>query len=477
MAEARGTEAIVALEDAAPGVLRAETLRDPKPIWPYMRFPLALATREAEFRQDSVAGPTLRRQQAAAFMRDAVRHRGSRLSAMRPSRYLFYTSGMTVRRTERGQKNWLVDAFAHAVEDEAVVLQKAPFRFGARTHFPATFTFDRALAAAEVKARLRPLRGKEMSVVREVVRAVLDEFTFPIEEKQGERIESLVLFQLARARGIEASFARVLDRVRPEVVFMDGAAYGNMAGQIAMMKDRGIRVVEPQHGWIGSAHPAYNFGRVMEETVLQRAFPDTLLTFGEFWSSEIRFPAEVIAVGKPHIEEMAAESLPLDERPREILVVSSVTDPDEMSDFTLALRDALPDSWSVTFRPHPSELADAHVRYSRLVGASGVALDHRSDVYESLREVRAVVGVASTVLFEALAFGCRTFVKECDFSDVFGHPALGEQIGGPDSLKRLARLLEEEKTQKRLPDEVTRIWKPGAVRTFVDLLDSWRRAK
>lgn len=474
MAEAPGTEAVVALEDAVPDALMAQTLWKPRPIWPYMRFPLTQVTREEDFSQQNVSGPKLRRQQVVPFMRDAVRHRGRPLSAMPSSRYLFYTGGITVRRTERGQKNWLIDDYAHAVEDEAVVLQKAPFRFSSTTDFPTTFTFDRALAVAEVNARLRPLRGKEASGVRDIVKAILDEFAYPVSTQQADRIEHLVVFQLARAKGIEASFARVLDRVRPEVVFMDGAAYGNMAGQIAMMKDRGIRVVEPQHGWIGRWHTAYNFGRAMEEPDLKRTFPDALLTFGEYWSSQIRFPAEVISVGKPHIEQMAAGALPLRERAKEVLVVSSVTDPDEMSDFTLALRDALPDSWCVTFRPHPSELADARERYSRLVGASRIALDHRSDVYESLREARAVVGVVSTVLFEALAFGCRTFVKESAFSEAFTHPAFGERVSGVDSLARLAKIVVEEDEPEGLSDEVARIWKPGAVKTFEGLVHSWR---
>ncbi|MBN2177349.1 MAG: hypothetical protein JW722_06790 [Demequinaceae bacterium] len=476
MAEARGTEALVALEDAAPEALQAQILREPRPIWPYMRIPLASAVWKNEFSHYR-AGPKLRRQQVVAFLRDALRHGGSRLSAMPPSRYLFYTSGITVQRTERGQKNWLVDDYALSIGDRAVVLQKAPFRFSSRTEFPQTFRFDRALAKAEVNARLRPLRGGEASLVRDVVRAILDEFTFPIDQEQAGRIEHLTLFQLARAKGIESSFARVLDRVRPEIVFVDGAAYGNMAGQIAMMKDRGIRVVEPQHGWIGLAHPAYNFGRAMKDPVLQRTFPDALLTFGDFWSSQIRFPAEVVSVGKPHIEEMTAGAPSLGERSKEILVVSSVTDPDEMTDFTLALRQALPDSWRVAFRPHPSERADVGERYSRLMGASGVFLDHRSDVFESLREVRAVVGVQSTVLFEALAFGCRTFVKESAFSEVVGHPAFGEPVSGPESIRLLVEILEDEKASELPSGEVAEIWKPGAVETFVGLLDSWRGSK
>ena len=468
MAEARGTEAIVALEDAAPEALRVQALRDPRPIWPYMRIPLSAATWKTEFSHDR-AGPTLRRQQVFAFMRDALRHGGSRLAAMPPARHLFYTSGITVQRTDAGQKNWLVDDYAHAIGNQAVVLQKAPFRFGSTTDFPQTYTFDRALAVAEVTARARPLRGREATLVRDAVRAILRAFTFPIDKDQAAKIEHLVLFQLARAKRIEASFARILDRVRPEIVFMDGAAYGNMAGQIAMLKDRGVKVIEPQHGWIGSWHPAYNFGKVMKEPAFQRVFPDALLTFGDFWSSQIRFPAETISVGKPHIEEMASAAPPLARRPKEILVVSSVTEPGEMSDFTLALRAALPASWSVVFRPHPSESADAHVRYSRLLGVQGVALDHRSDVYESLRDARAVVGVASTVLFEALAFGCRTFVKESAFAELFSHPALGAPVNGADSLERLVEALEADGEPEVAPGDVAAIWKPGAVRTFARL--------
>lgn len=476
MSIARGTEALVDLENRAPDVLFENAPGSDTPLWPYMRIPLANVTREREFATKG-HGPILSTRRIASFLGDTLRNgRRSPLRA-RNARCLFYTVGTTVFATPGGQRNWLVDAYAHALQGDAVVVQKAPFRhvarFGGRPDFPATFTFDRVLARAEVSARLQPLRGDAARAVRRTVNAILDEFDFPLTDAERARIEFEVAHQRARTRVIEPAFRRLLDRVRPELLVMDGAAYGNMAGQIALAKSRGIVVVEPQHGWIGNSHPAYNFGAAMADERLFRVMPDVIITFGDFWSEQIRVPSGVIAVGKPYLESKTRQARPLAERPKRLLVASSMTDTEEMSDFVVALRAAMPQDWTVAFRPHPTERPEVESRYPRLASLSGVEFDRLTDVYESLTESRAVVGVASTVLFEAVAFGCATFVKDSVFADLYGHAALGERIAGPADVGRIAESLT--RIGGAMPDAATMrsLWKPDAVDTFVRLAEAW----
>src|SRR5690606_30011352 len=140
----------------------------------------------------------------------------------------------------------------------------------------------------------------------------------------------------------------------------------------------------------------------------------TVLTFGSFWSDGIRHPAEIVVVGKPHLEEQAILTPAPEERPRTVLVVSSVADVESTTEFVLALVAGLPEGWGVKFRPHPSERADYRERYQQLAKAN-VAFDLEPDVYVSMAGARAVVGVASTVLFEAVAMGCDVYVRRSPY--------------------------------------------------------------
>ncbi len=477
MAVARSTEAIVDLENRNPPVLRECLPGTDVPLWPYVRIPLALATREQEFSEGG-HGPILSVRRIATFLGDAVRNGRRSPARMRLAPVLFYTGGVTVFRTPTGQSNWLVDPYAQALGRDATVLQKAPFRFvsriGGRTAFPATFTFDRVLARAEITARLRPLRGEQARETTRIVHAILDEVDFPLDDAARSRIVHQVAHQRARVPVIERAFARVLDRVTPEVLMIDGAAYGNMAGQIAMAKDRGILVVEPQHGWIGNSHPAYNVGAAMREPELFRTFPDIILTFGDFWSSQIRVPSELVSIGKPYLEAKAREARPYDERPTRVVVASSMLDAGEMSQFVLALRRAMPDDWTVAFRPHPTERPEVESRYPELAAAQGIEIDRRADVYESLKEARAVVGVASTVLYEAVAFGCVTFVKDSVFADLYGHESLGERIAGKDDVDRVVAALTSTRSPAPQRNAIDALWKSDAVSTFTRLAAQWR---
>jgi hypothetical protein len=246
---------------------------------------------------------------------------------------------------------------------------------------------------------------------------------------------------------------------------MEDASYGGRAALVALMKARGILVAEPQHGWIGPTHGAYNFGAAMRVPELFATLPDELLTFGDYWSEGIRHPARSVAIGKPHLEAMSEFAVDWEERPRSVLLVSSVTDPEETNDFGLALRSALPTTWTVIFRPHPSERVDVESRYGRMLSHSGIKLDENSDVYESLSTIRGVVGVASTVLFEALAMGCHVFVRDSPYAEYYVGDVFGPTIHGAPDIARVARVLLEDNAGPAA-GIADAMWKPRATENF-----------
>jgi hypothetical protein len=462
-----GGVSLIELEDAAPDILFERLPGSPVPLWPSVRYPIAMALEALDVELVPVApgmssgSPWLRLARAILPSRGDIRMwRGRR-------RLTFLLGGGSVYPTAEGMRNTLVGDYVEDRAHDSAIVQWRPV--AAKHAFSPTLGLDPLVVRASARARFSPLPpGTEDAlrrIVTELVRVVDSRLTMdhvaPIVE---------VAAHMQRLRPwVDRGFDRVLDRLEPHVVVMEDASYGSWPTLISGMKARGIRVVEPQHGWIGPSHAAYNYGGAMSRPELAVTMPDELLTYGEYWSEGVRFPGTVTAIGKPHLEAQSASAPPAEVRAHEVLVVSSTTAPDAMSDLVVALHDALPANWSVRFRPHPAERATLQAIYPRLISRPGLTIDDNADVARSLAGARVVIGVASTVLYEAVAMGCRVYAIDSPLAQYYVGDLFGELIAGaPDAPRIAAEIASTDGIGDRgdaSPDPAA-LWKPDAVGNF-----------
>jgi UDP-N-acetylglucosamine 2-epimerase len=170
-------------------------------------------------------------------------------------------------------------------------------------------------------------------------------------------------------------------------------------------------------------------------------------------------------VGKPHLEERRRATQPLIDRPLELLVISSVSDPAQATESVMAIRRALPKKWKVIFRTHPAERALERERYSDIASNNGVEFDEKPDVLNSLASARVVVGVSSTVLFEALAMGCRVVVRDDVSAEFYVGDLFGRRASSTEELVQLvSRAADENRSMSKINDieKVWASWSPGA---------------
>jgi hypothetical protein len=381
----------------------------------------------------------------------------------------FLATGVTTRSLPNGVENWLIDGYARATGYGPEIFQYGPLGKGqeGRPLYAGTRSLSRVSTQAEMRTLLAPMSRGSAELVRSVVRSAAQKIDFPLDEVQVAKIMRDCILQISKARFFDVMILKSLMKTNASTVYMDLASYGSRSGLVSMLKARGVTVVEPQHGWIGASHGAYNFGTAMHNSPLNRTLPDFLLTFGDFWSENIRHPATSIAVGKPHLEDMAKAVPALRERPHEVLVVSSVAEPEAAAKLTLTLRDALPAKWTVVFRPHPSERATMRERYPALHHTPRIRIDPHADVFESLARARGVVGIASTVLYEALAMGPKVFVMESPFAAYYIDTVFGNLINGPGDIGRVVSELVAESDTATPLEVVEHIWKPNALTNFV----------
>lgn len=472
MKSSASTDAVIALEDGDPELLLAPAPGIGIPVWPLLRWPLIRELVTLELRADLVPGAPGRSVLARRALDLLSPNPRASRAARRRRDAVFVVPGARLTRGPRGLRDQLVEDHVDVFGDRALVLRDRPLPIWTgradRPAHRATHSLDDAVLRSELAARFRPPRDADLAEVERIARALLDRVDFPLDDRARAKAVRSLLIRYRRAASARSSFARLLDRVQPRVAFVQGASYGDRAALIAAAHERGVRVAEHQHGWIGPSHASYNFGRVAALDPMRQTLPDDLLTFGDFWSESVRVPFSTVAVGKPALDARRGSADPLDARPRALAMISGVHDPDRTEAATLAVRHALPDDWELLFRPHPSERHVLATRYPGIAAHPGIAVDARADVLDTLGAVRGAIGVASTVLYEALALGCPVIVRATDtYTDLVIDASVFPHIvddGAP--LTAAVAALVRGDIPAPDADAVDHIWAPGALARF-----------
>lgn len=470
------TQALIDLEDAAPAVLDARIPGSPSPLWLQVRMQFATLLSENELGDATVPVTTSTARALGRLARSVLPDRADAALWRGKKDIVFVVGGTTVHQRNGRARNWLVGAYAEALPGASIIIQRRALASPlGRAAFMPTRSLDPGVARAELGVALR--RGRR-SPVDHQVRELITEFARLLGLSEDPRLPDLVTSAVWAERvrpRIAREFAHFLDHVRPRILLFEDASYGSeYATLVALARARGVIVAEPQHGWIGPAHPAYNYGAAMHRAHNSIALPEVLLTFGAYWGEDLSHPGAAVPIGKPHLEERVVSAPELHSRAREVLIVSSVAQAEVTMQFVRDLRIALPSDWSIRFRPHPSERAVLVSRYPGLFGIPGVILDERADVYDSLSDCQVVVGVASTVLFEAAALGCRVFVRDSPYVPYVVGGLFGEPLRVEDGIDRILNALREDLPARegRPAVEVTSLWRPKAVANFKRWVDA-----
>lgn len=469
MTQTATVKALLSVENSGAEVLFEQLQGTSAYIWPLARWPIARALAQTESKLElRGTAPASKLQILNRVARLALPNPQSS-DRIEPTEHLFVVSGTTRGDADRGTGNWLSDAFAQALGSRAAVVQDASFDIltprAQRPANPRTWTYSQASARIWRASQERPLDSDQRAHARLVLSGIFDLFGAALSPGLRERLLGQIIPLLERAPHAESEFVSLLDRVSPRRIYLQMAAYGDRSNLIRIAHARGIAVSELQHGWIGPAHAAYNFGRAFQSTDLASSLPDTLLTFGTYWGKDLKFPGRIVPVGKPSLERAASDANALSTREARLLVVSSEYETQRLIDAAIILRRSLPASWKVAVRPHPAERPAAVKLFERAL-EHGVELDPILDLNASLLASRAVVGMTSTVLFEALAFGVTVGVVETDLAKHYASAdAFPNRLHEEESFIAFVEKLENPPVSRQIG--VDDIWQPEAVAAFL----------
>lgn len=197
----------------------------------------------------------------------------------------------------------------------------------------------------------------------------------------------------------------------PKVVFLS-VAYTNF-GYIRAFKEKGIEVVEFQHGLITKNHQAYIYKKEMDPI----QFPDQLVTVGEaeieVFSKENSFPPlQIVPVGSFILDHYYAKDVK-EGFSRPVKLLFSFQDGiigDKLAEFLIELIPKLEDHAEVTIQTRRTPAESYKSKYKELENARF----SNEDFYTSLLNCDVHVTVYSTTAVEALSLGRQNILINID---------------------------------------------------------------
>jgi hypothetical protein len=335
---------------------------------------------------------------------------------------------------------------------------------------------EKNLYIANLAATFRTrLFRAEIEDLTKAVRSICTLFSELLTEQQVEFLIREMHLKNYEIKYQNKMWDSILTKVKPENLILEDASYGNFASLVLKAKDLSIRIIEPQHGWIGPGHFAYNYGSGASKS-FWKFKPDYLLIFGNFWMTDLSFPVKFISIGKQHLNELNLKSISNHKKPNVITFFSSGYEVLRMyKEARIAARMLIDQNFQVRFRLHPVELEyfNSVVKLDKQI--DNFALDFNNDPYASILESQYIVGYSSTVLYEALALKSKPIAIKTPITEIYIDSEYIELVESVEELVEIVRRgTEDSEMFENFDLNIENIWASDSefkIREFFELIE------
>jgi hypothetical protein len=193
-----------------------------------------------------------------------------------------------------------------------------------------------------------------------------------------------------------------------KIIFTNSTGYESILEAAKSLK---IKTYELQHGSPSRGKLNYDYSSGIKKST----FPDYFLSFGEEWTKDFILPLNkenIIEIGFPYLNKKMSSETNLLNKENIFLIISQPFISDNLVLFTLQLKNKLNKNIQFIYKPHPMELERNNMNYLKKLEQNNITVidNYNNDLYELLKKSKWVLGVNSTVLYEAIAFKCKVFV-------------------------------------------------------------------
>ena len=436
-------EDLLAVEDE-PALLAPRCQRTGVLLWPlvrmvFMRMLLSDLLYSTPLVTVGAGQASLSRRALGTLARSAIHNAVALASGRARADVCIMTDALGTRLHQGKWFNRLSDHFALALPSQTIVVEDHfEWNWPMPRHFPSVLFHAPWQAQSAIKDRFL-VRAEHLSAADQLIGLASaragELFGWTPGESRVAALREMLACKLAGLPGKVDRYRSLFGRIRPRVLLLDSACYGPSSPVIAAARSLGIVVAEFQHGAVSRGHDVYNVARTLRESPDYAAsLPDHFLAYGKWWGEQINVPVAKVTVGNPHRDaQLDTVHRPSDRR--EVLLLGDGIETAKYLDFAMSLVSiSKKHGVRIVFRPHPLERMDPVVVNHQ--GSSGVEIDTRSDIYESLARAHVVVSEQSSGLFEAIGLADRILIWDTPKSRLaFPQPPF-KMIESPSDIDR-----------------------------------------
>lgn len=258
-------------------------------------------------------------------------------------------------------------------------------------------------------------RKDDIDEIDRFIECLKDKNLFDVNDTIFDDIRSILVKIIKRMSISFWMYRQFLKIKKPKLVIVEDAHYFGHFSLLEEAKKLGIKTVEYQHGYVGLAHPAYNYHKSIFENI-KEYLPEYFLTHGEYWKNAVRTPSNKVSIGLAELSKKVSKSAIGNEKEKKILFISGGTVFEELNELIAKKLNSLAKlGYEVLLRPHPSEVLAVDNRYAALI-KQGVQID-TDNLYVTLPTVEIVAGMeVSTVLYEAICFTNKVYLMNTKYT-------------------------------------------------------------
>lgn len=221
---------------------------------------------------------------------------------------------------------------------------------------------------------------------------------------------------------------QILKYISPKRVFINCASYGYIHSIVAYQANKlNIETIELQHGLINEKHEAYVADDyIVNNEEYKEYLPKQLWIFGKKWGDKISWKYKKVSVGNPHLNRYLTNRVVKVDY--DFLLISQPDSISEIKAFAEELCSYFPEK-TILIRRHPMDPDNSYldVTDNKHVSVS----DSTIPLYDDICRTNYIIGLYSTCLYEALAFGKYPIIIGSSLAKKYMDPNFGQWVSAP----------------------------------------------
>lgn len=263
------------------------------------------------------------------------------------------------------------------------------------------------------------------------------------------------------------AFLKLFKKASPRAVMLYPHYDDHMHAAIAAARALGIKTVEVQHGeTIG--HCAYWYE---DRSAEGKTLPDYFFSYGQWWIEQIRLPESVtvLPIGNPYFEAQCRK-YPAKPNSRAITFFSNTISGKDLEALIAFSYDAMTrQGYHVVFKLHPREVSSWKTEYRFLAEHPEIRVVEGGSIYELISESAMIVGIRSTVFYEALQYDNVAIIL--DKKGGMDHLIDGGLAYSYSTEEEFRKFLDGNTMEKKNKDfDKTLLWAPHGIERTVEMM-------